>query len=127
MFDFDCPCKLKALKAKSYVIAKMSPYMVHVLARSWDEIDMQDVVKAAAEKAGLPRMFAPEELWYTQAVHVSEAEEEEEDEEDDVDEEDETAPELVGDEDTNEAKGASDVKDIQEHKRDLAEASKDSA
>lgn len=118
MFDFDCFCKLKGLKLRCDVIDQVNPYMVHVMARSWDEIDMQDLVKAAAEKAGLKPTFPSIEQHDSQTALT----EEEDDEEECEDDQHEDVPELVGDKDAEEANGAPEVKDIHEHNGGPAEA-----
>lgn len=58
IFEIDCPCALRSMNSRSTVIGHMSPYMVHVLAKSWDEVDIPGLVKAAAERAGLEPLFA---------------------------------------------------------------------
>lgn len=81
------------------------------MARWWDEIDMQNLVKAAAEGAGLKPVFPPIKQYYPQIAPAEEVDEDEERE----DEEREGVPGLVVDEDTEEADRATDVKDIAEH------------
>lgn len=57
-FEHDCTCTLEGLKSSGATFERMNPYLIHVLAKEWKQVDLPGLVGAAADRAGMGPVYS---------------------------------------------------------------------
>lgn len=55
--DLQCGCQADVFRTHEKVMEKTSPLLVRVLAKSWEETDLQALVENAAVRAGVQPLY----------------------------------------------------------------------